>query len=88
MRYSFLREHLKQFRLAALCRVLRVSKSGYLAWRTRPESVRAQQNRALVEQIRAVHAGSRRTYGRRRVHAQLQAQGTRCSRNRVARLMR
>ena len=41
MRYSFIKEHLKQFRLAALCRVLRVSKSGYFAWLKRPESPRA-----------------------------------------------
>lgn len=88
MRYSFIKEHLQQFRLAALCRVLRVSKSGYLAWLKRRESPRARANRALVTQIRAIHRRSRGLYGRRRVHAQLQAQGVPCSPNRVARLMR
>jgi len=88
VRYSFIKEHLKQFRLAALCRVLRVSKSGYFAWLKRPESPRARQNRALVTQLKAVHTRSRGTYGRCRVHAALQAQGTPCSKNRVARLMR
>jgi transposase InsO family protein len=88
VRYSFIQKHYQQFRLAALCRVLRVSPSGYCAWLRRPESPRAQQNRALVTQIKAVHAHSRQTYGRRRVHAQLQAEGRVCSRNRVARLMR
>jgi len=88
VRYSFIREHRKQFRLAALCRVLRVSKSGYFAWLTRTEGPRAQQNRALGTQIKAIHRRSRGTYGRRRVHAALVAQGTACSPNRVARLMR
>ena len=88
MRYSFIRNHRAQFRLAALCRVLRVSKSGYCAWAARPESPRQRANRALALQIRAAHARSRKTYGRRRVHAQLRAEGISCSRNRVARLMR
>jgi transposase InsO family protein len=42
----------------------------------------------LVAKIKAVQKASRGHYGRRRVHAQLQAQGETCSRNRVARLMR
>jgi len=54
----------------------------------RPESVRAQANRALVEDIRRVHAGSRRRYGSPRVHATLRAEGKRVGCNRVARLMR
>lgn len=87
MRYSFIREHRGQFRLVALCRVLRVSKSGYFAWLTRPESPRKRANRALLVQIRAAHTRSRKTYGRRRVHAQLQREGVSGSPNRVGRLM-
>lgn len=88
MRYSFIRDYRQQFRLAALCRVLRVSKSGYFAWLHRPKSLRAGRNRRLVIHIRAAHARSRKTYGRRRIHAQLRREGVSCSRNRVARLMR
>lgn len=88
MRYSFIREHRQQFHVAALCRLLNVSLSGFYAWLTRPESARQQANGQLVEEIRSVHANSRGTYGRRRVHAQLQAQGVPCSVNRVARLLR
>jgi len=88
MRYRFVREHAKQFPLAALCRVMQVARSGYFAWRRRPESPRQQANRALVTQIKAAHAHSRKTYGRRRIHAQLQRGGIACSPNRVGRLMR
>lgn len=88
MRYRFVHQHAQQFPITVLCRVLEVAPSGYYAWRTRPESPRQQANRALSEQIQAVHTHSRGTYGRRRVHAQLCARGTPCSRNRVARLMR
>jgi putative transposase len=38
-------------------------------------------------QIKAVHTDSDQTYGSPRIHAQLRAQGQRCSPNRVARLM-
>lgn len=88
MRYSFIRDHRQRFRIAVLCRMLRVSPSGYYAWLGRPESPRKQANRRLTAQIKAVHTRSRKTYGRRRVHIELGTQGMRCSPNRVARLMR
>jgi len=88
VRYSFIREHRGQFRAAALCRVLKVSPSGYFAWLGRPESPRAAGNRALVTRIKAAYGRSRKTYGRRRIHIQLQRDGIACSPNRVGRLMR
>ena len=42
----------------------------------------------LTEKIKAVHERSRRTYGAPRVHAELQAEGVRVGKKRVARLMR
>ena len=71
-----------------MCRALRVSRSGYYAWRARPASQRAQTNEALVAQIQEEHRTSRQTYGSPRIHAALQRRGTACGRNRVARLMR
>ena len=71
-----------------MCRVLGVSTSGYYAWRKRPPSRRAQQDKALSERIRAIHEQSRQTYGARRVQAELRAQGVVVSQRRVARLMR
>jgi putative transposase len=88
VRYHFVRTHASQFPIRLLCRLMRVSAAGYYAWRGRPESRRQQANRDLVEEIKRVQAQSRGTYGRRRVYAQLQAQGGSCSRHRVARLMR
>jgi len=42
----------------------------------------------LTGQVRRIHERSRGTYGVPRVHAELAYTGTRCSRKRVARLMR
>ena len=72
----------------ALCRVLRVSTSGFYAWTTRPPSDQARADRALTTRIRSVHQASRGIYGAPRIHAELRAQGTRVARKRVARLMR
>ncbi|MBL8932388.1 MAG: IS3 family transposase [Kineosporiaceae bacterium] len=75
--------------VAVACRVLEVSRSGYYEWHDRPESARAVADADLVETIRAVHEGSRGTYGSPRVHAELTlGLDRRCSRKRVARLMR
>jgi putative transposase len=71
-----------------MCQVLKVSRSGYYSWLTRPESKGSQANRRLLCEIRRVHERSRRTYGSPRVTAELQAQGVRCGEHRVARLMR
>jgi putative transposase len=71
-----------------MCRVLGVSPSGYYAWRKRGLSRRRQEDAALLERVRRIWEGSGRTYGAPRVWAELWAGGVRCSRKRVARLMR
>lgn len=67
--------------------MLKVSTSGYYAWRGRSESQRKRMNQRLVVEIKAVHAESRARYGSPRVHQELKARGIPCSENRVARLM-
>lgn len=67
---------------------MQVSTSGYYAWRNRPASRRECENRKLIVEIKAVHSESDRTYGSPRIYRALKKQGTRCSENRVARLMR
>ena len=71
------------------CRVLKVSRSGYYAWRDRPKSVREQDNELLMKHIRQIHGESRGTYGWPRVHAELTlGLGIPVNHKRVARLMR
>ena len=71
-----------------MCRVLRVSASGYYDWRDRKPSRRALANAVLIEQIRQVHGESDGTYGMPRVRAELMDRGVCVARQRVARLMR
>jgi putative transposase len=76
------------FPVAAMARVLSVSKAGYYAWAGRLPSARAKADAALLKRIRTVHLSSRETYGSPRVHALLRGLGERHSRKRIARLMR
>lgn len=87
-KYQFVADHASLYPVACLCRVLGVARSGYYAWRKRSQSQRSQANRTLLEQIRRIHVASRGTYGSPRIHAELRAQGSCCSRKRVARVMR
>lgn len=71
-----------------MCRLLKVSHSGYYEWRSRGPSARELADQALTERIREIHAESRQTYGAPRIHAELAFEGTRVGKKRVARLMR
>jgi transposase InsO family protein len=71
-----------------MCRVLRVSRSGYYAWRVRPESRRAKTDRQLTVLIRRIHINSDGVYGAAKITAELKEEGHPCGRHKVARLMR
>lgn len=74
--------------MAAMSRVLEVKASGYYAWRSRKPSARAKERERLLEKIKAVHEGSRRTYGSPKVHRKLRREGEPVNHKRVERLMR
>jgi putative transposase len=86
--FRFVERERANFPVTTMCRVLGVSPSGYWAWANRPPSERARRDAGLTAEIRRIHERSRGTYGVPRVHAELRFEGTRCSRKRVARLMR
>ncbi len=71
-----------------MCRVLKVSKSGFYGWRDRPPSKRSKADALLSEKIARIHEHSHETYGAPRIHFELRTLGVRCARKRVARLMR
>jgi len=88
LRYRCIHRRRSQYPVKLMCRVLRVSSSGYYAWRIRPESQRAKTNRELAQVIRRVHAESKQVYGRPKVTAELKAEGYGCGQRKVGRLMR
>src|SRR5271154_3337462 len=65
------------------CDAMGVSPALYYAWRGRPESPRKGANRALLTEIRRVHATHSGRYGAPRINAALRAEGQTASPSRV-----
>ncbi|MGH7753044.1 MAG: IS3 family transposase, partial [Gemmatimonadales bacterium] len=74
--------------MTRLCAMYGVTRPGYYAWRRRPVSARAEQDRQLLQRIGAIFSENRGTYGSPRMHRALRAAGWAVSRRRVERLMR
>jgi putative transposase len=87
-RFAFIDREKAHHDVAALCRLLKVSRSGFYAWLSRPPSARALADEVLTVQIRAAFDDNRRVYGAPRIHAELADAGVQVGRKRVARLMR
>lgn len=87
--YRFVQAEKANHSVRTLCRVMRVARAGYYAWRDRRPSARAREDELLTDRIRAIHKASGGVYGAPKVHAELRLEhGIRVSRKRVARLMR
>src|SRR6202012_1441632 len=75
--------------VSACCRVMRVSTSGFYAWRANPVRAKDLDDAYLSDTIVDIWTMSRRSYGSPPVHAELKlGQDIRCSRKRVQRLLR
>jgi putative transposase len=70
------------------CRLLEVSKSAYYQRRDGAPSARQLSDAEMTEQIRAIHAESKGTYGAPRIHKELLHRHVVCGRPKVTRLMR
>jgi putative transposase len=70
-----------------LCRCLCVTRSGFYAWRRRPASTHARDDRRLKVLVRVSFEESKHRYGSPRVHEDLLEQHEHVSRKRVVRLM-
>ena len=82
----FVAQYSQEFAVSTMCRMLKVSRSGFYAWQGRPESRRAREDRSLLVRIEAIHRESREAYGTVKTWKELRARGVPCGRNRVGRL--
>jgi putative transposase len=88
MKFAFIRAQKAHFPVAALCRILQVTRQGYYAFDKRPRSTRAANDAVLQERVRKVHQDSDCRYGSPRVQKALQRSGLRVGKRRVERAMR
>ena len=68
MRYAWIAEHRDSWPIAAMCRTLRVSPSGFYDWRSRKPSARSLLRDRIALAVAESHAESHQVYGYRRVH--------------------
>ena len=88
MRFRFVKDHRRRWPVQVMCRVLKVTRSGFYAWLKREPSAWQLRREKLLTRIRVAHAENRELYGSPRVHRALLIEGEIVSRNTVAKLMR
>jgi len=71
-----------------LCRVLKVSRSGYYGYVSGKSYLKSRENERLAERVKEVFWFHGRKYGSRRVSDELKDEGLKAGRYRVRRLMR
>jgi putative transposase len=88
VKFAFIKEHRRTWPVSVICRVLKVSYSGFFAWLKRPVSRRRRRQEELLEKIKAAFAENRGLYGSPRLYRALLIDGQLVCRNTVAKLMR
>ena len=75
MKYQFIEKNRSAFAVEKMCRVLKVTTSGYYRQKKGGISKRALSNEQLDRAIRAAHKQSRGNYGSPRITKELKEQG-------------
>ncbi len=88
MRFRFIEAEKANYPVGLMCRLLRVARSGYYAWRRRPESNWSRTEKRVIVEVRSVFEASRRRYGSPRIHIELKKAGRGIGRHRIARILR
>lgn len=88
MKYAFIASHIDRWPVTVMCRVLKVTTSGFYAWRARPATVTPEEEDRLTILIRQIFDEHRGGYGAPRITEELRGMGYRVNRKRVERLMR
>jgi putative transposase len=76
------------FAIEKMCRVFKISRSGFYHWLTRKPSARRINNQEALRLIKELHQKSKGRYGSPKITIELRNRGVRISRPRVARIMK
>lgn len=84
-----MKKYKKDHAIGRMAKILNVSRDGYYKYIRREESLTRKENEELVRRIIEIHNDSKKkVYGSPRIHKELKKQGKRCSRKRIANLMK
>ncbi len=87
MKYQFMKENRKYYRMQIMCKVLRVSRTGYYKW-LKHKPLSHKMEKMLLEIILYHYKRSRQTYGLPRIYAAIRKEGLRVNKKRIRRIMR
>lgn len=85
--FAFIDSQRSVYAVTHLCRRYGVAPAGYYAWRARPTSAHAAQDRTLTTAITRLFTRHHERYGSPRLHRLLTVPGYTVSRRRIARLV-
>lgn len=88
MRYQWIKKHRCQYPLMMMCRVLKVSTSGFYDWDKRPTSKQQQRREKIAQAAARSYFESYRIYGYRKVWEDLIEQNIVCCEETVRRVLR
>lgn len=88
MKYAFINRHRIEFRVTTMCRVLRVARSGFYAWRSHRPCVRKRQRQQCDAQVADAFAAHKGRYGAPRLVRDLADVGHGYNRKTVAASMK
>ena len=88
MRFGFIRRMKEAYPTTLLCKVMRVSRSGFYAYCLRCNKPKSLRQIELEECVKKIFEKSGSTYGSRRILAELRAKGYKIGRYRVRSLMK
>lgn len=83
-----MKEHQHIFAVEKMCKVFKVSRSGYYNWLNRKPSAREIDNQEALKLIKEIYQKSKGRYGSPKITYELKKRGIQISRPRVARIMR
>lgn len=88
MKYAFIAAQNVAYSVAVMCEVLGVSRSGYYAWRSQPETARERRDADLLPRVKAAFAEHQGRYGSPRVANVVGSKDAPVNVKRIARVMR
>ena len=88
MIFDFIKNHEKIVPIEKMCKVLKVSQSGYYRWKNNFISNRVQKINSIKEKIKAIYFESKQRYGSSRITIELNALGYKISRITIAKYMK
>ena len=88
MRFSFIKNHKDEFPVEKMCKVLKVSTSGYYKWIHKTPGKKELRRAMLTQEIKKVYKTNKGRYGSPRITKELNMQGIKVSQVLVAKIMR